>query len=384
MRKQPFFHGKMLVPLAMAHEGYGIKKESGVRDKYVCCLHPCLGRTTKWSLFELNRHRERYHDAGPVSGRLRGKQRSGKWPQRSKIANENALKRERLDVKKKCDKQETTYRHRLIKEAMATEGVFVASELSEEAQRNIEEALNEYKNRRAERERATLARIQMKEKLALETDCRYPEEIVDNLKNLGSTSESPKVFEDEEEDEEDLLKVELEDNLLPFNNTEASISYRRTFSTYDNMSEEPERSEENFGNFCSDDLSNFDAVIKKAVNNPVQGRKPTTRQNASVTAQQGRTSRRRKTLYDLKGELSTVETKRGNTGTRIADSIPGRGTVVVGSKIKKNFDGRIYHGEIVGYELLYKVRYEDGDFEELTWEELQPRLLSTEGGFLSR
>eukprot|EP00253_Pinus_taeda_P027375 PITA_27375 len=193
----------------------------------------------------------------------------------------------------------------------------------------------------------------------------------------------PQVFE-EEEDEEDLLKVELEDTLLPLNNTEASISYRRTFSTYDDMSEEPERSEENFGNFGSDDLSNFDAVMKKGMNNSVQGRKPTTRQNAFVTAEHGRTSRRRKTFYDLKGELSTVETKRGNMGARIADSIPGRGTVVVGSKIKKSFDGRIYHGEIVGYELLYKVRYEDGDFEELTWEELQPRLVSSEGGFLLR
>ncbi|XP_057835362.1 uncharacterized protein LOC131045782 isoform X1 [Cryptomeria japonica] len=377
---------KMLVPIAMAHEGYGIKKESGVRDKYVCCLHPCLGRTSKWSLFELNRHRERYHDAGPVSGRLRGKQRSGKWPQRSKRANENALRRERLDVKKKCDKQETTYKHRLIKEAMATEGVFHQGELTEEAQRNIEVALDNYKSRREERERATLARIQMKENLALEADCRYPEEIVENVKNLGSTSESPKVLEDEDEDEEYLLKVEPDSPWL-LNNAEASISCRRTFSMYDDMSEEPERSEENFGKLGSDSTpsrNNFEAVINRGMYGSSQGRKPMMWQEASLTPENGRTHRKRKTGLDLKGELSTVESKRVNGGMRIADSIPGRGTVVVGSKIKKNFDGRIYHGEIVGYELLYKIRYEDGDFEELTWEELQPRLVSAEGGFLSK
>ncbi|XP_057835366.1 uncharacterized protein LOC131045782 isoform X3 [Cryptomeria japonica] len=367
---------KMLVPIAMAHEGYGIKKESGVRDKYVCCLHPCLGRTSKWSLFELNRHRERYHDAGPVSGRLRGKQRSGKWPQRSKRANENALRRERLDVKKKCDKQETTYKHRLIKEAMATEGVFHQGELTEEAQRNIEVALDNYKSRREERERATLARIQMKENLALEADCRYPEEIVENVKNLGSTSESPKVLEDEDEDEEYLLKVEPDSPWL-LNNAEASISCRRTFSI----------SEENFGKLGSDSTpsrNNFEAVINRGMYGSSQGRKPMMWQEASLTPENGRTHRKRKTGLDLKGELSTVESKRVNGGMRIADSIPGRGTVVVGSKIKKNFDGRIYHGEIVGYELLYKIRYEDGDFEELTWEELQPRLVSAEGGFLSK
>ncbi|KAH9311046.1 hypothetical protein KI387_026081, partial [Taxus chinensis] len=347
----------MLVPVVMAHEGYGIKKESGVRDKYVCCLHPCLGRTTKWSLFELNRHRERYHDAGPVSGRLRGKQRSGKWPQRSKRANENALRRERLDVKKKCDKQETTYKHRLIKEAMATEGVFDASELSEEAQRNIEVALDSYKSRREERERATLARIQMKENLALEADCRYPEEIVDNVKNLGSTSESPKVLEDEDEDDEYLLKVEPDSPWLPINNTEASISCRRMFSAYDDMSEEPERSEENIGKLGSDSTpsrSNFEAVINRGMYGSAQGRKPMMWQETSHTPENGRTYRKRKTGLDLKGELSSVETKRASGGVRIADSIPGRGTVVVGSKIKKFFDGRTYHGEIVGYELLYK------------------------------
>eukprot|EP01018_Ginkgo_biloba_P016294 Gb_12497 [translate_table: standard] len=184
----------MRVPVVMAHEGYGIKKENGVRDKYVCCLHPCCGRTTKWSLFELNRHREKYHDAGPICGRLRGKQASGKWPQRSKTAHENALKRERLDVKKKCDKQETTYRHRLIKEAMATEGVYSVSDLSEESQRNIEASLNDYKSRREERERATLARIQLKEKLAIEAGSRLQEEIVDNVRFFGSTSKSPEVI----------------------------------------------------------------------------------------------------------------------------------------------------------------------------------------------
>ena len=71
------------------------------------------------------------------------------------------------------------------------------------------------------------------------------------MKNLGSTSEFPKIFK-EVKDEKYLLKVKLDDTLLTLNNTETSISYRRTFSTYDNISEESERSKMDFENFGLD------------------------------------------------------------------------------------------------------------------------------------
>ena len=93
--------------------------------------------------------------------------------------------------------------------------------------------------------------IQMKEKLVLETDYQCPKEIVGNLNNLGSTSGFPKVFK-EEKNQRYILKVKLDDTLLPLNNIKTSISYIRAFSTYDNISKESERSEVDFENFGSD------------------------------------------------------------------------------------------------------------------------------------
>lgn len=56
-----------------------------------------------------------------------------------------------------------------------------------------------------------------------------------------------------------------------------------------------------------------------------------------------------------------------------------RGTVLVGRKVKKDFGGALFGGEVVGYKVFYKVKYEDGDSEELTWKELESILLSDEG-----
>eukprot|EP01018_Ginkgo_biloba_P016293 Gb_12498 [translate_table: standard] len=190
----------------------------------------------------------------------------------------------------------------------------------------------------------------------------------------------------EEEDEVGLLKGELDDILLPLNNPEASVSGKTPLSTNDDMSEEPERSVERLDSDGIPGKSHLPMAVKMFNYGSAQRKKPTRRQKARETSEKGKTSRKRKAGSDFKGELSSEDTKRTNVdkGVKIADCIPGRGTVVVGSKIKKDFDGRIYSGEIVGYELLYKVKYEDGDFEELTWEELQPRLVSTQGGFLSK
>eukprot|EP01018_Ginkgo_biloba_P003509 Gb_39982 [translate_table: standard] len=58
----------------------------------------------------------------------------------------------------------------------------------------------------------------------------------------------------------------------------------------------------------------------------------------------------------------------------------GRGMDLIGRKMQKAFNGKKYSGEIVGYEKFYKVMYEDGDVEELTWKELEPLLMSNVEG----
>ncbi|KAH7285991.1 hypothetical protein KP509_33G054500 [Ceratopteris richardii] len=60
----------------------------------------------------------------------------------------------------------------------------------------------------------------------------------------------------------------------------------------------------------------------------------------------------------------------------------GSGENLIGRKIKKDFGGQFYYGEIVHYDngvKYYKVLYEDGDEEELEWPELAPTLLPQEG-----
>lgn len=52
-----------------------------------------------------------------------------------------------------------------------------------------------------------------------------------------------------------------------------------------------------------------------------------------------------------------------------------RGTILVGRKVKKDFGGQFFNGEIVDYKVFYQVNYEDGDSEELTWKELESILL---------
>ncbi|MCO5571173.1 hypothetical protein L7F22_024907 [Adiantum nelumboides] len=57
------------------------------------------------------------------------------------------------------------------------------------------------------------------------------------------------------------------------------------------------------------------------------------------------------------------------------------GAKLVGRKTKKDFGGQFYYGEIIHYDnrvKYYKVRYEDGDEEELEWGELAPTLLPQE------
>ncbi|GLJ25777.1 hypothetical protein SUGI_0493450 [Cryptomeria japonica] len=56
----------------------------------------------------------------------------------------------------------------------------------------------------------------------------------------------------------------------------------------------------------------------------------------------------------------------------------GRGTDLVGRKVKKDFGRKLYGGEVVGYKVFYKVKYEDGDSEDLTWKELESILLPEE------
>eukprot|EP01018_Ginkgo_biloba_P016290 Gb_12500 [translate_table: standard] len=143
---------------------------------------------------------------------------------------------------------------------------------------------------------------------------------------------------------------------------------------------------------------------------------------------QSKPGRKRKAGFDFKGELSTVDSRRAkkektlndeespagrSVGSKmpleeaklevsqerqykvklfekeekIESSLPStgkrrgradRGIVLVGRKVKKDFDGKLYNGEIIGYKMFYKVKYEDGDSEDLTWKELESILVPIE------
>lgn len=78
-------------------------------------------------------------------------------------------------------------------------------------------------------------------------------------------------------------------------------------------------------------------------------------------------------LNDEKAESSvplSTGNRRGKTD---------RGSVLVGRKVKKDFGGELFGGVVVGYKAFYRVKYDDGDSEELTWKELESILLLDEG-----
>lgn len=59
----------------------------------------------------------------------------------------------------------------------------------------------------------------------------------------------------------------------------------------------------------------------------------------------------------------------------------GGGIRLIGRKTRKDFGGQIYKGEVIDFDYkanYYKVKYEDGDEEELEWSELEPTLIPSD------
>ncbi|XP_057821905.1 uncharacterized protein LOC131034429 isoform X2 [Cryptomeria japonica] len=59
----------------------------------------------------------------------------------------------------------------------------------------------------------------------------------------------------------------------------------------------------------------------------------------------------------------------------------GGGIRLIGRKTKKDFGGHLYKGEVIDFDYkanYYKVKYEDGDEEELEWSELEPTLVPSD------
>ncbi|KAH9305156.1 hypothetical protein KI387_009560, partial [Taxus chinensis] len=59
----------------------------------------------------------------------------------------------------------------------------------------------------------------------------------------------------------------------------------------------------------------------------------------------------------------------------------GGGICIIGRKTKKDFGGQFYEGEVIDFDYkakYYKVKYEDGDEEELEWSELEPTLVPSD------
>jgi len=76
---------------------------------------------------------------------------------------------------------------------------------------------------------------------------------------------------------------------------------------------------------------------------------------------------------DLKQEQDAIRTPEENSG----------GDVLVGQKVRKRFGNKQYIGEVVGFDQetsWYKVKYEDGDEEDLEGEELEPLLVQLKRG----
>ncbi|XP_024400951.1 uncharacterized protein [Physcomitrium patens] len=93
--------------------------------------------------------------------------------------------------------------------------------------------------------------------------------------------------------------------------------------------------------------------------------KPSTRKVASEKdrseSESGRSPRGRGAVSPAGGSVSQKE-----------------GTQLIGAKTRKKFDGVFYDGEVIGYDpkvKFYKIRYSDGDNEELTLKELKKTLM---------
>lgn len=70
------------------------------------------------------------------------------------------------------------------------------------------------------------------------------------------------------------------------------------------------------------------------------------------------------------GEQSTAKSRYSN------EVEPG--VTLIGKPMRKVFSGKVYSGKVINYDRktkFYKVRYEDGDQEDLEWSELEPTLL---------
>ncbi|CAL0309845.1 unnamed protein product [Lupinus luteus] len=56
----------------------------------------------------------------------------------------------------------------------------------------------------------------------------------------------------------------------------------------------------------------------------------------------------------------------------------GLGKWMIGRKVQKWFKGRYYAGEVTKFDNWYRVLYEDGDSEDLDWQELEELLVPSE------
>ncbi|KAJ7521893.1 hypothetical protein O6H91_19G073200 [Diphasiastrum complanatum] len=99
---------------------------------------------------------------------------------------------------------------------------------------------------------------------------------------------------------------------------------------------------------------------------------------AQVDSGTRRSLRARSTPTKTEEELSV---EQGQSPDTVVPYL-GDGAKLVGRKTRKDFGGKMFSGEIIGYDpraKYYKVRYEDGDEEELEWSEVEPTLVHQEG-----
>lgn len=149
---------------------------------------------------------------------------------------------------------------------------------------------------------------------------------------------------------------------------------------------------------------------KEGVHTPRQKRKLGTDIQDGLSAVHNKRAKKTKTINDLKIQSGNIvedanlqishentfvpefqehmdeEKAEGSFSQSTGNSLgkTDRGTVLVGRKVKKDFGGALFGGEVVGYKVFYKVKYEDGDSEELTWKELESILLSDEGSLQNK
>ncbi|XP_024529319.1 nucleolin-like [Selaginella moellendorffii] len=83
-------------------------------------------------------------------------------------------------------------------------------------------------------------------------------------------------------------------------------------------------------------------------------------------------------------EVATPSTAITSTNLNASESKPSpfdRGIKLRGRKLRKRFNGRVFRGEVADYDRRnrrYKVRYEDGDEEQLMWKDVGPLLVPFE------